>query len=162
MTVKFCPQVPLVTVLTIVMATFVPLAASKALGESNVQALPQTTPLSGGQTKAGGVESTMLTLCEQVTLLLQRSVACQVRMAVKALAQKPETLVTVPSTWRVTLVPLQTSLAVGESKFQAVPDSNVLLGGQLSAGGVVSTTRTLWLQLATLPQVSLACQVRMA
>src|SRR5438046_2266693 len=54
----------------------------------------------------------------------------------------------------------QVSLAEGGSKAQAVEHSRVLLGTQMIVGLVVSTTVTFWLQLAVLPQASVARQVR--
>ena len=56
----------------------------------------------------------------------------------------------------------EVSLAVGASKFQAVVHSNVLFGTQVIVGGVVSTSVTVWLQVAVLPQESVARQVRVA
>src|SRR5207249_7803202 len=54
----------------------------------------------------------------------------------------------------------QVSLAVGGSKDQALVHSTVLLDTHVMVGGVVSTTVTFWLQLAVLPQASVARQVR--
>src|SRR6185295_2889584 len=92
-TIKFGPQPAFVTVLTIVMVTLVPLARSVALGGSNDQELVQMTPLSGAQMKIGGVASTTLTVWLHVARLVQLSVACQTRVAVKVLPQKPAVLV---------------------------------------------------------------------
>src|SRR5206468_1964169 len=54
------------------------------------------------------------------------------------------------------------SLAVGGSKAQALVHSTVLLGTQVMAGGVWSSTVTFWLQSAVFPQASVARQVRVA
>src|SRR6266404_3975849 len=62
----------------------------------------------------------------------------------------------------VTVTVPQVSLALGGSKVQALVHSAVLLGTQVRVGGVVSTTVTVWLQSAVLPQASVARQVRVA
>src|SRR5436190_853613 len=54
----------------------------------------------------------------------------------------------------------QVSLAVGGSKVQVLAYSTDLLGTQVMVGWVVSTTVTVWLQSAVLPQASVACQGR--
>src|SRR5205823_4067408 len=92
----------------------------------------------------------------QVALLLQQSVACQVR--VMDIGQKP--FVTVLSTVMPTWLQ-QASRAVGSSKLHAEPHSTVLLLEQVITGGVVSRTVTIWLQMDLLPQQSVACQVRL-
>src|SRR5262249_57937054 len=52
---------------------------------------------------------------------------------------------------------------LGVSNVQALPCSTVLLVLlQVITGGVVSTTVTVWLHWAMLPQPSVACQVRVA
>src|SRR2546423_12405981 len=56
----------------------------------------------------------------------------------------------------------QVSLAIGGSKVQALVHSTVLFGTQAMVGGVVSSTVTVWLQSAVLPQASVARQVRVA
>src|SRR5467141_4048124 len=56
----------------------------------------------------------------------------------------------------------QVSLAVGASKVQALVHSTVLLGTQVRVGGVCSSTVTVWLHSAVLPQASVARQVRVA
>src|SRR5437667_743556 len=56
----------------------------------------------------------------------------------------------------------QASLAVGASKVQALPHSTVLLGTQAMVGGVWSSTVTVWLHSAVLPQASVARHVRVA
>jgi hypothetical protein len=61
----------------------------------------------------------------------------------------------------VTLVPQQTSEAVGELNDQVEPHWTVLLLAQVMTGGRVSTTVTVWLQVAVLLQQSVALQVRM-
>src|SRR6267154_2406472 len=63
----------------------------------------------------------------------------------------------------IVAVPLL-SVAVGRSKVQALPNCTVLLVllVQFMTGAVVSTTVTVWLHWALLPQASVACQVRVA
>src|SRR6266508_4297995 len=56
----------------------------------------------------------------------------------------------------------QVSAAIGGSKNQALAHSTVLLPTQIMVGLVVSTTVTVWLQSAVLPQASVARQVRVA
>src|SRR5437588_458861 len=56
----------------------------------------------------------------------------------------------------------QVSLAVGGSKDQALVHSTILLGTQVMVGGVWSSTVTVWLHSAVLPQASAARQVRVA
>src|SRR3989442_14076444 len=56
----------------------------------------------------------------------------------------------------------QVSLAVGGSKDQVLVHSTVLLATQAMVGGVWSSTVTVWLQSAVLPQESVARQVRVA
>jgi hypothetical protein len=56
----------------------------------------------------------------------------------------------------------QVSVAVGGSKDHALPHSTVLLGTQVMDGFVVSTTVTVWLHSAVLPQASVPRQVRVA
>src|SRR5262245_2936410 len=62
----------------------------------------------------------------------------------------------------VTLVPSQTSVAVGGSKFQTAPHSTTRLEAQLIAGGVVSMMVTVWLHCALLVCASIASQTRVA
>src|ERR1700745_769260 len=57
---------------------------------------------------------------------------------------------------------LQVSVAMGVSKVHAAPSSTVLLLLQVMVGGVVSTTVTVWLHWAELPQASGAWQGRVA
>src|SRR5436190_22033109 len=60
----------------------------------------------------------------------------------------------------VTLVPLQPSTAVGLSKIHGLPHSTVLFVGLFATGGVVSTTKTVWLHEEVRLQESTASQVR--
>ena len=62
----------------------------------------------------------------------------------------------------VTVALPQVSLAVGASKLQVLVHSTVLAPTQVMVGGVVSTTVTVWLQVAVLPQASVARHVRVA
>src|SRR5947207_1739523 len=133
---------------------------SLAVGASNVQLLVHSTVLLGMQMIVGLVVSTTVTFWLQLAVLPQASVARQVRVASKVFPQWPVVLVTVLRMVRVTL--LLRSLAVGASKFQLLVHSTVLLLTQLIAGGVLSSTVTVWLQSAVLPQASVARQVRVA
>src|SRR5882724_6043006 len=159
---KVVPQRPavLVTVLTIVIV-LVPLL-SVAVGVSKVQAAPNSTVLLVLlQVITGAVVSTTVTFWLHWALLPQASVACQVRVASKVVPQWLAVLVTVLTIVMV-LLPLL-SVAVGASNVQAVPSSMLLLVLlQVITGAVVSTTVTLWLHWALLPQASVACQVRVA
>src|SRR5436190_19873880 len=86
------------------------------------------------------------------------SVASHVRVA--TIGHTP--FVTVLIMLMATLVPLHKSNAVGRSKSQAVVQSAVLSGAQVSTGGVVSTRVTDWLQFVRLPQRSVTFQMRVA
>src|SRR6516162_6028106 len=110
----------------------------------------------------GGVVSMTLTVWLQVALLLQPSIACQTRVASKVLPQWPAKLVDVLRTVIVSLPLL--SVAVGVSNVQGVPICTVLLVllVQSITGGVVSITVTVWLHVALLLQLSIACQTRVA
>src|SRR6266581_3644804 len=117
---------------------------SVALGTSKVQAVPNSTvllvlPL---QSITGAVVSTTVTVWLHWALLVQASVACQVRVASKVLPQWPAVLVTVLR-MVIVAVPLL-SVAVGASKVQALPNCTVLLVllVQFITGAVVSTTVT--------------------
>src|SRR6266851_4272393 len=116
---------------------------SVAVGGSKVQALPNCTVLLVllVQSITGAVVSTTVTVWLHVALLLQASVACQVRVASKVLPQWPAVLVTVPSTVMVILVPPM-SVTVGGSKVQAEPICAVLLLLHAIKGAVVSVTVT--------------------
>ena len=95
----------------------------------------------------------MVTVCAQVTLLLQQSAACHVRVTV--CGQVP--LVTVASTLIVTFVPQHSSTAVGGSKLHTEPQGTILLAGQVSKGAVVSSTVTVWVQVVMLVLQSTTC-----
>src|ERR1041385_2923790 len=70
-------------------------------------------------------------------------------------------LVNVLRMMMLTLVPLQVSEAEGTSNAQTEPHSTVLSGAQASEGAVVSLTETACVHVLVLPQLSLACQVRL-
>jgi hypothetical protein len=113
-----------------------------------------TTTMLLGQLITGGLVFSTVTTWLQVALLLQQSVASQVRMM--TCGQTP--LVTVSITVIVTLLQ-HASKAVGASKLHAVPHSTVLLVAHISTGGLVFSTVTVWLQVALLPQASVISQV---
>src|SRR6266404_7682635 len=100
---------------------------SVAVGASKVQAVPSCTvllvlPL---QSMTGAAVSTTVTVWLHWALLVQASVACQVRVASKVLPHWPEVLVTV---LRMVIVAAPVlSVALGASKVQAVPSCTVLL-----------------------------------
>jgi cytochrome c oxidase subunit IV len=158
------PQKPavLVTVPRIWMATFVPSQMSLAEGALKFHGVPHSTITFAAQLKAGGVVSTTVMVWLQVEALVQESIALHVRVALNVRPQKPAVLVTVPTIWMVTFVPSQISFAVGMIKFQGVPHSTIKLAAQLRAGGVVSTTVMVWLQVEIFVQASIALHVRTA
>src|SRR4051812_17841221 len=94
----------------------------------------------------------------QVALLRHSSVATQVRVASRDLPQSP--FVTVLTIRMVTLVPSQTSEAVGGVKSHGKPHSTIRSREHLSTGGSVSNTVTVWLHVAVLVQESVARHVR--
>jgi hypothetical protein len=154
------PQPAFVVVLTIRMATTESLHVSVACGTSKLKARPHSAFRSVAQVMVGGVVSATVTVWLQVARLPQASATSQVRAATIVLPQVR--LVSVP-TKRMTrgLVSQASPLALGVSKLQAAPHSTVLLGAHRNSGGVVSTTLTVWLHVARLPQASAACHVRL-
>ncbi|HMJ91294.1 MAG TPA: hypothetical protein VK530_15845 [Candidatus Acidoferrum sp.] len=78
------------------------------------------------------------------------------------MALKPQSvkLVSVPNIEMVAV--LHESDAVGGSKVQAEAQSTALSAAQVIAGGVVSTTVTVWLHWEEFPQASVALHVRVA
>src|SRR5438270_13665063 len=127
---------------------------SVAVGASKVQAAPCSTVLLVLlHVITGAVVSTTVTLWLQELLLPQASVACQVRVASKVVPQCPVSFVTVLRMVIVALPPL--SVALGASKVQAAPCSTVLFVlPHVITGAVISTTLTVWLHWALLPQLS--------
>src|SRR5207248_7628936 len=114
--------------------TLVPLQRSEAVGGSKAQEVPHSKVRFGAQTMMGGVVSTTVTICMQVLVLPQLSVATQVRVALKVFPHRA--LVTVVSTVTVTLVPLP-PVVVGGSKVHDAPHSTVLLDAHVITGGLV-------------------------
>src|SRR3989442_13018052 len=84
----------------------------------------------------------------------------QVRVAVNVFPQRA--LVVVERIARVTLAPSARSNATGSSNVHAVPHSTTRDGTQVSVGGVVSATVTVWLHVLLFPHASLACHVLVA
>src|SRR5580765_282180 len=142
--VKALPQTDerFVVVVAIRIVTFVPSQASRAMGGSKLQAVPQLTFLALLQTKSGGVVSTTVMVWLQRARLVHWSVASQVRVALMPLPQRLPWLVVVLTTTRVTFVE-QLSLTLGIAKFHTVPHSTVRLFPQLISGGVVSLILTV-------------------
>ena len=145
----------LVTVVKVTV-TFRPLQLSLAVGGLNLQSKPQATVLLVEQLIVGGVVSTTVTVWLQVFELPQGSVATQVRVMI--CGQVP--LVSVLRIVMAALTPLQTSLALGESKLQAVPHSTVLPAAQVRTGGVVSTAVTVCVQVKVSAQRLVISQMR--
>src|SRR5574342_204166 len=111
----------------------------------------------------GGSVSTTVMVWLQKASLPQASLARQVRRALNSSGQRETaTLVTVLTISMTTLVPSHTSTAVGRVKANCVPHSASWSPAQVMLGGSVSTTVMVWLQKASLPQASLARQVRRA
>src|SRR5262245_59299456 len=71
-----CWQSPFGTVLMMVTVIFV--LQSLAIGASKLQFVKQSTVLLVAQVRTGGVVSITVTVCEQLVVLLQQSVPCQV------------------------------------------------------------------------------------
>src|SRR5262245_37745975 len=107
----------------------------------------------------GAVVSTCVTTWLHVAALLQGSAACQVRVMSSG---QPLPLVTVLRIVMVTLVPVQASSALGESKLQSDPHSTVLFATQVMFGATRSTCVTTWVQVLLFKQASVACQARVA
>jgi hypothetical protein len=127
----------LVKVLTTVTGRLAPLQASVAVGGSKVQELPTGTDLLGAQLMMGGVVAATVTVCAQMLLLPQQSVASQVRVIIWEQG--------VPFVTVLKMMPWKQQLsdATGVPKSQAVPHGTVKLVGQkVKNGGVVSTTFT--------------------
>jgi hypothetical protein len=106
----------------------------------------------------GAVVSVTLTVWLHWALLPQPSIALQVRVALKVFPHAA--LVTVLTMEMV--VALHLSVAIGGSKSQALPCSTALLALQLITGAVMSTTLTVWLHCALLPQALVATQTLVA
>src|SRR5438067_1929858 len=106
---------PFVTVLRIMTVRLVPPQASRAPGASKLQAEPHWTVLLVAQVSEGAVVSTRVTVWLQMLLLVQGSVACQVRVIS---SEQPAPFVMVLRMEIVRLVPLQASRALGSSKLQ--------------------------------------------
>src|SRR5947207_8229694 len=132
---------------------------SVAVGASKLQVAPCSTVLLVLlHVITGAVVSTIVTFWLHCAKLLQASVACQVRVALKVVPQWPVTLVTVLTTVMV-LLPLL-SVAVGGSKLQVAPCSDrksVVL--EVSVGPAVSTIVNFWMHWAKLRLASVACDV---
>jgi hypothetical protein len=98
---------------------------------------------------------TTVTVCVQVLMLEQQSIACQTRVNC---CEHGPLLVMVLRTVSVIFVQ-QLSVTAGSSNDHAEPHGTVLLFAQLRTGGVVPTTVTVWVQVEILLQQSMACQV---
>src|SRR5262249_39290965 len=137
---KVVPQRAFVVVLTMAIATFVPLQASSAVGGSKFQVVPHSKVRGGAHTIIGGMVSTTVTVCVQVVTFAQSLLASQIRVAMKVLPQSPFVKVLRIVT-EAALVPPPFVSTVGGSKFQTVVHSTVLFGWQTSTGGLVLTVK---------------------
>src|SRR6185503_9859907 len=120
----------------------------------------QSTVLSTGQVMLGPWVSLMVMICTQVLLLLQLSVAVQVRAM---LVQPPPAPGVITSLEVILLIPLQSSVAVAipvsAGRIEAL-QSTVLSVGQVMLGPWVSVTVMVCTQVLLLFQLSVAVQVR--
>jgi hypothetical protein len=116
------------------------------------------TLMLGGQTMLGRVVSTKVMIWLQLAWLLQASVAVQVHRKMRTAGQLAGNSSSVLVT---TGFGSQTSLTWGGVNMATAPltHSCVSLPLQTNTGGVVSTNVMIWLQLAELPQASVAVQV---
>src|SRR5262249_1360406 len=107
----------------------------------------------------GGVVSTKVMVCEQVALLVQVSVAVQVRRKIRTAGQSAGSS---ESTKGRSGVGSQVAGAVGLPKSGTAPTTHSLVrsGGQVITGGVVSMKVMVCEQAALLVQSSIAIQVR--
>src|SRR5260370_6116275 len=114
------------------------------------------TVTSAGHEIVGGWLSVTITSCEQGAVLLLPSVTVQITVLVPTGKNGGALLVTVTT--------LQLSATVGVPSPTLVAPQRpgealtVTSAGQEMVGGVVSTTYTVWLHWAELPQASVACQ----
>jgi hypothetical protein len=145
-------HVPLVTVASTIICTFVPQHASTAVGGVKFQGVAKATVMFGAHVMTGGVVSTMVTTCVQNVAFEQQSVICQLRVA--NFVHGGRVLVNVLSTAMVRLVPQHASKAVGASNDHAVPHCTVLFVAHVTTGGLVSTMRTISVQVAIFVQQS--------
>jgi hypothetical protein len=116
-----------------------------------------------GQNKVGPVLSSATMICTQVLEFPQSSVARHVRVivnssghplgittSVKVMAGDPSQLSDPVATPRLALV----------KGFVSTPHSIVTLGGHVTDGAELSSTKIVWLHVDELPQLSVARQVR--
>ena len=114
------------------------------------------TVTAAGQLITGAVESITVTVKLHVAVLPDGSVATLVTVVVPRLNVLPDAGV-------LTTVALQLSVAV-TLKLTTAPqlllaDATLILAGQVIVGGVVSLTVTVWVQVAVLPDASVAVHV---
>jgi len=121
---------------------------------------PQANCLSAGQVITGAVLSINVMFCTQVAVLLQASVASQVRFT----PAWPVQLAAIGASLKViTGVPPQLSVAVADPVFAGAvdaPQANCLSAGQVITGAVLSINVMFCTQVAVLLQASVACHVR--
>jgi hypothetical protein len=133
---------------------------SLAVGSSKVKLpRPHSLVLLAAQVIAGAVVSILAIVWLQLLVLPELSVATQVRVATKVIPQPR--LVEVLKIETVTTP--HVSPAFGSSNANVpTPHSLVLFPAQVIEGRVVSTSAIVWLHVLTLPQGSVAAQVRVA
>src|SRR5687768_3680307 len=120
----------------------------------------QSIVVSAGQLITGGVVSVTLMVCTQLEELPQASVAVQVRVMVWLPGQLPGTVLSVKvTTGAGSQLSVAVALPVLLGSVEA-EQSIVVSAGQLITGAVVSTTLMVCTQLESLPQLSVAVQVR--
>jgi len=121
--------------------------------------LPHSTVVLVGTAKVGSTVSRIVSVCTQVELLPQASVARHVREMTRAL---PQTVAL--ESEKVTVTTLQISVAVATPVLLVVMfagHSSIRFAGQVMTGGMVSRTVMVCVQLDALPQGSVAVQRRL-
>jgi hypothetical protein len=157
--VNACGQVP-ATLLSTKVTTGFASQASKAVAALKLGNCPQSMIAGGfGQVNTGAVLSVTVTLRLHVELLPQSSVAVQVRVMLYSCGQVPGVLLS--ANVRVGVASQSSvAVAVSEPKLAIAGHSTLALTvGQVITGGVSSTTVMVRLQVAELPQSSIATQV---
>jgi hypothetical protein len=113
-----------------------------------------------GQVITGATMSRVVISCWQSALLPQVSVAVQVRVIVLVSGQLLDVMLSAKlMTGALSQLSVAVALPVAAGALEA-SHSIVTLAGQVMAGALLSTTLMAWSQLSTLPQLSVAVQVR--
>ena len=147
-------QLPLGVVLTMTTST-VWSQASDAVAVPQLGVAGQSMVWLAGQVIAGAVISRTVIVALQVEVLLQSSVALQIRVFTVGQLPLGVVLTTTTSTvWS------QASLAVALPHTGVAGQSMVWLAGHVMDGAVISRTVIVALQVDVLPQSSVALQIR--